>query len=231
MRVRKTVSVRWLYCAVFILVGIGVVSTINRALALRTGPLFFDPLRSTLSATETQDAEKFDRGFLTHPVLTSLHIVPGSIFLIVASFQFSSRIRNRHIDFHRWSGRLLVMIGVLTGFFGLFLGVPFRFTGAIASFAEIVFGVLFLIALILAFVAIRRHDPTRHREWMIRAFSIAIGIATIRIVAVVLALITRAPSFELLGMSFWIGWTLTFAAGELWIRRTRGLEPPPAGRA
>jgi len=221
VQVKETVSVRWLYCSVFILVAIGVASTINRTLALRTGALFFDPLRATLSATALQDVEKYDRGFLTHPVLTSLHIVPGSIFLILALFQFSSRIRNRHIDFHRWSGRLLVVTGVLTGLFGLFLGVPFQFTGAIASSAPILFGVLFLIALVRAFVAIRQHDAARHREWMIRAFSIAIGISTVRIVAAVLVLITRGPSFALLGMSFWIGWTLTFAAGELWIRHTR----------
>ena len=221
MQVKETVSVRWLYCSVFILVAIGVASTINRTLALRTGALFFDPLRATFSATALQDVEKYDRGFLTHPVLTSLHIVPGSIFLILALFQFSSRIRNRHIDFHRRSGRLLVGIGLLTGLFGLFLGVPFQFTGAIASSAAILFGALFLTALIRAFVAIRRHDVVRHREWMIRAFSIAIGISTVRIVTAVLVLITRAPSFELLGTSFWIGWTLTLAAGELWIRSTR----------
>jgi len=214
-------SVLILFCAVFILVGIGVASTINRALALKNGALFFDPIRATLPATELQDLEKYDRGFGTHPVLTFLHIIPGSLFLILAPFQFSSRIRNRHIRFHRWSGRLIIVIAVLAGLFGLFLGVPFQFTGTTASSAGILFGVLFLIALVRAFIAIRRHDLQRHREWMIRAFSIGIGISTVRIVGGILFLITRAVSFEMLGLSFWIGWTLTLAAGELWIRRNR----------
>jgi uncharacterized membrane protein len=44
-----------------------------------------------------------------------------------------------------------------------------------------VFGLWFLTCLMLAVRAIRRGDIVHHRRWMIRAFAIAIGIATTRI--------------------------------------------------
>ncbi|MCI0604608.1 hypothetical protein L0156_16600, partial [bacterium] len=50
-----------------------------------------------------------------------------------------------------------------------------------------------------------------------------IGIAVIRIVYMLLFVITRLKPLDLIGASFWIGWVLTLAAVELWIRRTSGV--------
>jgi hypothetical protein len=207
--------------ALFLLVGIGVGTTVNRILSLRTGVLVFNPIRSSLSSTTLQDIEKYDRTFITHPGLTLLHTVAGSIFILLALFQFSSRIRKRHIGFHRWSGRLIVLIALVSGLFGLLLAVPFRFTGRLSSSAAFIFGVFFLAAILRAYLAIRQHDVTRHQEWMIRAFSVAIGISVVRIAFGLLVLIGFNPTFPLLGISFWIGWILAVAAGEIWIRRNR----------
>jgi hypothetical protein len=47
--------------------------------------------------------------------------------------------------------------------------------------ATVLFGVWFLICLVLAFRAIRGGDIAQHRRWMIRAFAIGVGVGTIRI--------------------------------------------------
>lgn len=218
-----------MWCAVAILATIGAAAAVHRALAV-AGRGFVDQkihhqVRQALSADAVQDLEAYDRGFVAYPVLTYLHIVPGGIFLLLAPFQFSARIRGRHIRFHRWSGRVIVLAALLAGLSALLLAAPFAFTGATASSAVVFFGVLFLVAVIRGFVAIRKRDVTRHREWMIRAFSIGIGIAVVRVVGSVLFVITRAEPFEILGLSFWIGWILSFAAAELWIRHTRPVRP------
>jgi VIT1/CCC1 family predicted Fe2+/Mn2+ transporter len=232
---RETIRGPWIWCAVAILVAIGTAAVIHRALALAGKGFDYHQVhrqvRPTLSADAAQDLRDYDRGFAAHPALTFLHIVPGGIFLVLAPLQFSAGIRARHIRFHRWSGRVIVAAALLAGLSGLLLAAPFAFTGAAASSAVIFFGVLFLVAVIRAFVAIRHRDVTRHREWMIRAFSIGIGIAVVRVVGSVLFVMTRAEPFEIIGLSFWIGWMLSLAAAELWIRHTRpawsGLEGAP----
>ncbi|MGH9856993.1 MAG: DUF2306 domain-containing protein [Acidobacteriota bacterium] len=210
-----------LWCGLFLLVGIGVASSINRSVGITKGKLVFDPLRAMLTPSVRSDLEKYDHKFVEQRALTFLHIIPGTLLLILVPFQFSSTLRTRHISFHRWSGRFVLLTALFTGLFGLLLTVPFIFTGILASSAALLFGSIFLFALMRAYIAIRIHDVSAHREWMIRAFSIAFGISVIRIVGGLLFLIVPGPSFQLLGISFWIGWTLSLGAGEWWIRRGR----------
>jgi uncharacterized membrane protein YozB (DUF420 family) len=205
---------------IFILAGIGVGAAVNRFHGVRNGHLLYNPILPYLSGKALQDLQKYDHTFFSHPLLTFFHIIPGSIFLILASLQFSSTIRTRHISYHRWSGRFLMLIGAISGIFGLILSIPFRFRGLIGTSAVLIFGTLFLVSLTNAFFSIKRGDVASHRRWMIRAFCIAIGISTIRIVSGVLLMIAGQPSFELLGLSFWIGWVFTSTIGELWIRHS-----------
>jgi Predicted membrane protein (DUF2306) len=69
---------------------------------------------------------------------------------------------------------------------------------------------------VLAVRAIRRDDIVHHRRWMIRAFAIGIGIATIRIWLALLQIVGvgEASSF---GPAFWISFPLHVVAGELWL--------------
>jgi uncharacterized membrane protein len=156
--------------------------------------------------------------------MTMLHILPGGLILLLAPFQFSARIRNRHIRFHRWSGRVLVGSAVVSALAGFYFGLRMPYGGAGEAAAIVLFGAILLAAVTRAVVAIRRGDVARHREWMIRAFAAAVGIATIRVVGMVLdVLLTPAgvgPA-DVFVLSLWTGWTLTLAAAEAWIRYTR----------
>jgi uncharacterized membrane protein len=175
-----------------------------------------------LPATEAHFVDDFNQWFATHPTLTCLHIVPGGLLVVLASFQFSSHIRTRWIQFHRWSGRVIALAALPVGLSGLVLGAVFPFGGPFASSAVFAAGALFLAAVVQAFIAIRRRDVVRHREWMIRMFSIGIGISTVRLVGLVLLLTIPTSPLELrTGLSFWIGFALTFAAAESWVRHTR----------
>ena len=151
-----------------------------------------------------------------------MHIVPGSLFLILGAFQFSSRIRTRYIRFHRWSGRVIVLAALPVGLSGLLFGLVFPIGGLLASAAILVSGAAFLLAITRGFIAIRHRDVMRHREWMFRMFAIGLGISTVRIVGLVLLPIIPTRPLELrIGLSFWIGFAFTFAAGEFWVRYTR----------
>ena len=218
-----------LWCGVAILAAVGVSAAIGRAVSVAHGGLAYAQLSQLLPAEMVSEAYEFDRWFAAYPVLTFLHVLLGGIFLTLAPSQFSSRIRKRYVRFHRWSGRVLVLTALPIGLSGLLLAALFPYGGPAAASAAFAAGALFLVALIRAFVAIRRRDVARHREWMIRMFSVGLGIATVRVVGLLLFAITGARFQDIAGLSFWVGWVSTFAAAELWIRHTRPRVVPVVG--
>ena len=215
----RLVSLSW--CGIALLVFIAIGSSVNRGVAVTTGSLLFDPVRPTLPLSVVKVVERYDETFVRNRSFTLLHIIAGSIFLLVAPLQFSPFIRKHYISLHRWSGRITLLIATTAGLSGLVLAIPFGFTGIVGTSAVTVFGIFFLTALFIAFIAIRRNDIQRHREWMIRAFCIGIGISVVRIVGGIMILITKAPTFELLGLAFWLGWLISVAAGEIYLNHTR----------
>jgi len=223
-----------LWCAVALLTGIGVAAVIARGLYPADFGARLDPLRTQLmdlldredpyALHRAEEVEQFDRRFAAHPVMTRLHILPGGLFLLLAPLQFSSRIRSRHIRFHRWSGRVLMLAAFVTALSGLYFGLLMPFGGPAEAAAIALFGGLLLIAVIRGLLAIRSGQVALHREWMIRAFALGIAISTVRVVApVVDYALTPAGfrSWEMFALSVWLGWLLTLGAAEAWIRYTR----------
>jgi len=160
--------------------------------------------------------------YYAYPATTLLHVLPGALILLLGLAQFSPWIRSHYIGFHRISGRILLAAIVAAGLSGLFFGLVVPYGGLLESTATATFGGFLLFAAARAYVLIRRRDIARHREWMIRMFSVAIGIAVIRVMSV--AVVAGGPAMfnpRAAGLLLWLGWSLSLAVAELWIRRTR----------
>jgi uncharacterized membrane protein len=230
---------------VALLVAIGVVSAAGRALFVPDLMSRVEPARlyvlSVLHdapvAHTTEELEAFDGRYAAQATVTLLHVVPGGLFLALAPLQFWARFRSRYGAVHRWSGRVLLVLAAaaIVSAFHLAFVVPF---GGAAETATIAFfGVLFVAALVRAYAAIRRREVGAHREWMIRGFAVALAISTIRIVGGALDLVLMPAAADapwLFVVSLWIGWVVTIAAAEWWIRYTRsphGLHAQPAQAA
>lgn len=162
------------------------------------------------------------RGYAQHPVLAYLHIVPGVIFMIGAPLQFVPRIRRRHLRWHRRLGRVFLVSGLLTGLFAFAIGIVFPSGGLVEAAATVTFGSLFVFSLARAFRHVRVGHVAAHREWMIRAFAIGLGVSTIRLWVPVLHSLADMTFERSLGIAFWIAFTMHAATAEIWIRRTRG---------
>jgi hypothetical protein len=70
-------------------------------------------------------------------------------------------------------------------------------------------------------MAFRRRDAARHRVWVLRAVAVLLGIATTRPVMGVFFATRRLTGLTLsqfFGIAFWIGFTITFLAGEAYLR-------------
>ena len=178
------------------------------------------PERHNLEAEYREGARKYS----TYPGVALMHVIPGALILAFAPLQFSRRIRTRHPGIHRATGRALLVLAVAAGLSGLFFGLLMPYGGAIEASAIALFGAFFLFAAARAYLAIRRRDVARHREWMIRMFAAALAVAFMRLIAFAFVAIAgvQGLSRDAAGFTMWAGWLITLAAAELWIRRSRG---------
>jgi uncharacterized membrane protein len=166
-------------------------------------------------------AAALDAGFARHMALTLLHILPGGLFLALAPFQFMPSIRQKHLQVHRWMGRILVVCGLIIGFSALVMSYKMNIGGPNETAATTLFAIVFLICLIKAYRHIRRKEVERHREWMIRAFGVGLGVATTRPIVGMFFAFRRLTPHEFFGIAFWLGFTITFLAAEAWVDYTR----------
>jgi uncharacterized membrane protein len=165
---------------------------------------------------------RFANGYTAHPVYAFMHLALGSLILLLAPFQFSRRVRARHIQFHRWSGRTILLASVAIAISAYYFGIVRSTIHPSERPTIAIILALFVFAAVRAYRAIRRRDVAQHREWMIRTYAFLIGIASVRVVSFALTPFFRGGELGVAVItSWWIGWLLTLFAAELWIRYTR----------
>ena len=231
-------SVRLIPAAVAGLILIGVASSAGRSIYPDSFASRMEPVRSALlrargsldpgAAQRPFMVARVDERFGDNRLVTYVHVVLGSVFLLLAPIQFSARLRRQHPGVHRWTGRVLVVTGLAVAIAGLFFGVFIPFAGAAERVVVGVFGGTVIGALITAVLAIRRGEVERHRAWMIRAFSLMLGISTVRIVAAVLDFVLAPLAYStetIFVASLWLGWGGTLATAELWLRLAASRTP------
>jgi uncharacterized membrane protein len=203
---------RLLWIAVVCLVVIGIAAVTRRSLVL------IWPERFTSNASP---AAGLDAGFARHIALTFVHILPGGLFLGLAPFQFAPSVRQKHLRLHRWTGRVLVVSGLIIGASALMMSFKLNIGGPNETAATTLFAIVFLICLAKAYLHIRRKEVARHREWMIRAYGVGLGVATTRPIVGMFFAFRRLTPHEFFGIAFWLGFTITLLAAEAWVDYAR----------
>ena len=202
----------WFAVGFFILIGVAVVT--RRSLVLIWPAKF--------GGSSANPAAALDTGFARHPALTFAHILPGGLFLTLAAFQFMPSVRQKHLELHRWLGRALLVDGLIVGVTALVMSFRMNIGGPNETAATTLFGIVFLTCLIQSYRYIRRKEVARHREWMIRAYAVALGVAVTRPIVGMFFAARRMTPHEFFGIAFWLGFTTTFLVAEFWIDYTRG---------
>jgi len=217
MRSPNSKLVRLLWTAVWVLAFIGIAAAAHRILALEFPEKFS---RSNSPAAIT------DVGFSHHKTLTFIHILPGMLFMVLGPLQLSRTIRNKHLKFHRWSGRVFLVCALIIAASAFTMSFRMAIGGANETAATVLFCLLFVFCLTKAFVHIRRKEVALHREWMIRGFAIGLGVATVRPIVGAFFAARRLSPHEFFGTAFWLGFTINLIAAEAWINYTRGRRIP-----
>jgi uncharacterized membrane protein len=208
-------SHRWLWTAVILLTLIGLAAATRRAVVL------IHPTSATQSTTAKNPAAQLDGGFLQNRLRTFAHIVPAAIYLLLLPLQFIRRIRTRYPRFHRWNGRILVALGIVVVISALALSRTNSIGGVNEAAATTLYALLLLWFLVAGFRSARRRDFTTHRQWMLRAYGVTLGIATTRPIVGIFFATRKLSPHEFFGTAFWLGFTLTLMAAEVRLHTTR----------
>jgi len=175
-----------------------------------------------------RDFPRLQRKYDDHPAATLLHVAPGLVFVILAPLQLVRRIRSRFPAVHRWSGRVVLLAGVPIVTTALFLAWFAPHTGMAETVIITIVAMLFAGSGFAAFSAIRRRDIPRHREWMIRFLAAGLAISTVRLASTPITLLLPFVSLrDITVVSMALGWIVTMAVAEWWIRESRSDRASP----
>ncbi|EAR08322.1 DUF2306 domain-containing protein [Reinekea blandensis] len=149
------------------------------------------------------------------PLLIYTHVFGAVVALALGPFQFSSKLRQRYLTAHRWSGRAYLLFGVLFGgLAGLFLA-QHAFGGLISQVGFSLSALVWLFTGSMALVSILSGDTQAHRRWMVRNFALTFSAVTLRMY---LGAFTAAgvPFAEFYPLLAWISWVPNILLAE-WI--------------
>lgn len=162
-----------------------------------------------------------DPRFAAAPIPLVAHIVASVVYAVLGAFQFSARLRRRHPRWHRRAGLLLVVLGLLVAFSGVWATLAYPGkpgTGAILWGTRLVVGAGMGASVVLGLVAIRRRDLDRHRAWMTRAYALALGAGT-QVFTVGFGEALLGAGVVRTDLMMAVAWALNLAIAESVIRR------------
>jgi uncharacterized membrane protein len=165
---------------------------------------------------------EFTERYNQHPVVSLIHMLTGMLFVVFGPLQFSTNFRNKNLTRHRWIGRTLITAGLIAAITGILAGVWLpAFGGFNTLLAVWFFGLAIIGCLLRSFWCARNRMIHAHREWMMRAFAIGLGVGTQRIL-IFIFLPFQLTSFEdLFGATLWMGIAINLIIAEVWINVTR----------
>jgi hypothetical protein len=204
----------WTSAALYILCIIAAAAALRRIVALLL----------TTTSTRAGEFANLDATFAAHKALTLAHVIPALAFVILLPFWFSPRVR-RNEPTHRRITWALFALGAVVGLTAIPM-VANPVGGTTELSAIFVFDAIFLFSFARAFLLFLKHQP-RYREWMMRATAVLLGIATTRPIMGIFFATTRLTHLQprqFFGIAFWIGFGITYLAGEWYLQR----HPQPA---
>lgn len=172
--------------------------------------------------------------FVAAPVPILIHILSATAYSLLGAFQFSRAMRLRWPAWHRLSGKILMVCGLLSALTGVWMtltyAIPAPMQGPLLHGVRLAVGAGMTAALVLGWRSILRRDIAGHEAWMIRAYALGQGAGT----QVVLMLPLILAQGEFLGLQRDImmsaAWVLNIAIAERIVRGRRRSIPAKAFR-
>ena len=171
------------------------------------------------------EIDPFNQRYIDHPWMTLLHTVPGILFGILGPLQFIPAIRKHAARIHRMSGRIYLLVMLISGTTAVAIVFVFPVWGMLVNrFLMATLGIWMILSLCNAFLHVRACRFDQHREWMIRGFTAGLAIGLFRLVLDDFLLPREIELTTAWNWSIAISLPIAFVAGELWIWATRSRQ-------
>jgi len=159
-----------------------------------------------------------------------LHISGGTLALLTGPWQFFTGLRRKHMNVHRWTGRLF-LVGVAaaaTGATYLAITTPY---GWAFGFGLIGLAAAWVSTTGMAYYAIRKGLVEIHKEWMIRAYVVTFAFVTFRVFSDYGPTSRLQPEHDLSVTLTWASWVVPLFISELILQLRRIRKASPKARA
>lgn len=159
--------------------------------------------------------------FRNYPTTRLTHMVLGIAFMLLAPMQLMPRIRSAYPTFHRISGRLNLIMSFVLIATGLMFAFKYTYTGFVEQVPAVTYSIIYTWLIFMALKSILAGNVQKHREWMIRGFSMMMGISGTRVWFYLFLKMTDVPSTTYFSSIFWLGLGVNLLIAEIWINMTR----------
>src|SRR5262245_35070147 len=143
-----------------------------------------------------------------------MHIIGGSIALLLGPFVLGSGLRRRNMQLHRRIGlAYMASVGfssVAAFYLAAHTDVTWVFGMGLAGL-----GVAWITTTGLAFLSIKKRLIEQHKEWMIRSYVTTFGFVNFRMLVGVLTVANVGASIDRLVAASWFCWAFPLLLTEL----------------
>ncbi len=175
-------------------------------ITLQYYPIDFDVAFLRIKQEEVQLAY-YRVAFYTHVI--------SSIFCLLAGFtQFSSYLRVRYPQIHRWIGWIYIV--VIIGFAapsGLVMGYHAN-GGFWSQLAFCLLALLWFGTTYIAWKALGKKNYLQHQKYMIRSFSLTLSAITLRLWKYIIVYFWHPRPMDVYQIVAWLGWVLNLLIAE-----------------
>lgn len=197
----RTTALRWLAVALVL----RVLATI-----LSNYPDYFPPNFDSLFL---QGREATFTG--AYPPAFYVHIFSGPVVLFVGLILLSDWVRRRHGRWHRWLGRVQVVVLLLFVLPSSLVMSLHAFGGWPAGLSFALLSVATAVCAVIGVVYARRGRFDRHRRWMLRSYALICSAVALRLISGAAGLIGVPSPETAYVVAAWCSWLLPLVAFEV----------------
>ena len=157
------------------------------------------------------------------PLPVVIHLSASIPYCVLGAFQFLASFRKAYPKWHRMSGGLLAVSGIVSAASGLWMTFSYSFPeelqGHLLFIVRIVVGLAMMLFLFLACYAVYRKHFSQHRAFMIRAYALGQGAGTQFLISIPWLATVGEPSGFPRDVLMTVAWLMNIAVAE-WVIRS-----------
>lgn len=159
------------------------------------------------------------------PAPVVFHLVSIVPFCLLGAFQFLPSFRRSHPGWHKASGKVVGITGIVSALSGLwmthFYAFPVELQGVLLYSVRLVVGFGMTACVVLGVAAVLKKRIVQHQAWMIRAYALGQGAGTQVLVTIPWLAAGAEPEGLTRDVLMTVAWIINLIVAEWVIRSSR----------